>query len=516
MLSVVALLGAPTEREGQAAIAPVADPLVDPVTGYVINRWNKKWSGRSLPVVKGRKRISGLGGGHGLWTPAIDAAASFCAYRNTKYALDGVWTINHKDTCAAACNYVNAAGWVLSEEHQIYDSVSNDTNNADVWYNGVTGTTEGNGPSPLQDESDLVHGANCMIAFHGATPTEGHNRGAVNDEAIYGEYKGTSGIAKRWTEELETMFQTMATLHGSMHNFGKSMKGELYVTGHAEGGTMASIFAYLANHKDDPMDFGRHVTKLTVYGVPPSANFSMTNGQRKDGCFDGTAYYTRIPKHTPYVDSKNGLSGHLVDIYSIMGGYPVTKEVQDGVRFESIFEDLDHVGIHIKHAIHTRKSQHINIQWRSLDMTGMVTDEVIDPTQNLQHLRGPVHFNKCGNEPPSFKKMANDKHLAIRAANESELEWKALTMEGYIDQKIKCLTRDCAGIAENALEHGADALNMHAPETYCFSLCIMDHECMGFLLMGGEPHRDIHEGDDHPGSATDSDPHGGPIHDMPQ
>merc|ERR1711865_761052 len=53
---------------------------VDPVTGYVINRWNKKWSGRSLPVVKGRKRISGLGGGHGLWTPAIDAAASFCAY----------------------------------------------------------------------------------------------------------------------------------------------------------------------------------------------------------------------------------------------------------------------------------------------------------------------------------------------------------------------------------------------------------------------------------------------------
>merc|ERR1711865_472727 len=356
---------------------------------------------------------------------------------------------------------------------------------------------------PLIDKSDLVFGANCLIAFHGATPTVGHNRTAVNDEAVYGEYRGIVGIAKRWTSELRNIFDTMAERHGSMHNFGKSMKGELYVTGHAEGGTMASIFAYLANHKDDPMDFGRHVTKLTVYGVPPSANFSMTNGQRKDGCFDGTAYYTRIPKHTPYVDSKNGLSGHLVDIYSIMGGYPVTKEVQDGVRFESIFEDLDHVGIHIKHAIHTRKSQHINIQWRSLDMTGMVTDEVIDPTQTLQPLRGPVHFNKCGNEPPSFKKMANDKHLAIRAANESELEWKALTMEGYIDQKIKCLTRDCAGIAENALEHGADALNMHAPETYCFSLCIMDHECMGFLLMGGEPHRDIHEGDDHPGSSTD-------------
>ena len=121
MLSILALLGAPTERKGQTAIAPVAEPLVDPATGYVINRWNKKWSGRSLPVVKGRKRISGLEGGHGLWTPAIDAAASFCAYRNTKYALDGVWTINHKDTCAAACNYVNAAGWILYEEHQLYD-----------------------------------------------------------------------------------------------------------------------------------------------------------------------------------------------------------------------------------------------------------------------------------------------------------------------------------------------------------------------------------------------------------
>ena len=125
---------------------------------------------------------------HGKWTPAIDAAAAFCAYRNTKYALDGVWTIKHKDTCAAACNYVNAAGWVLYEEHQLYDSVSNDTNNADVWYNGVSGTSEGNGPFPSAPESDLMYSKDCLIAFHGAQPTEGHNRPAVNDESVYGEY----------------------------------------------------------------------------------------------------------------------------------------------------------------------------------------------------------------------------------------------------------------------------------------------------------------------------------------
>jgi hypothetical protein len=247
---------------------------------------------------------------------------------------------------------------------------------------------------------------------------------------------------------------------------------------------------------------------LTVYGVPPSANFSMSNGQSKDGCFGGTAYYTRVPKHTPYVDSKDGLDGHLVDIFSIMGGYPVSKEVQDAVRDNSIFADLDNHAIHIKHAIHTRKSQHVNIQWRSLDMTGMITDEVVDPTENLKHLRGPVHFNKCGHEPPSFQRMANDPDLAIRAANESELEWKALTMAGYKDQKVKCVVRSCANDDHNALEHGADALNMHAPETYCFSLCIMDEECRGFMLAGGEPHRDVHPGGDHPGSASDPDvPH---------
>ena len=201
LLSVVALLGAPTEREGQAAIAPVADPLpVDPATGRVINRWNKEWSGRSLPTVKSRKNGagSGLTGGHGLWTPAIDAAASFCTYRNTKYALDGVWTIKHKDTCAAACNYVNAAGWVLYEEHQLYDSVSNDTNNADVWYNGVSGTSEGNGPFPSAPESDLMYSKDCLIAFHGAhnrqrattVPQSTMNQCTVSIWALPGSQKG--------------------------------------------------------------------------------------------------------------------------------------------------------------------------------------------------------------------------------------------------------------------------------------------------------------------------------------
>lgn len=82
--------------------------------------------------------------------------------------------------------------------------------------------------------------------------------------------------------------------------------------------------------------------------------------------------------------------------------------------------------------------------------------------------------------------------LAIRAANESNLEWKALTMAGYRDQRVKCLTRACAENSASALEHGADALNMHAPETYLFSLCMMDSECKAFMFVAGEPGRVIH------------------------
>ena len=532
MLAVLFALtpGAPTkEGQGQAAIAPGIDPLVDPATGRIINRWNKPYVlSAETPSAWVAMRAAGadnthpghidtgndpghahdakpskhaeahdfphssaLTGGRGLWSPAIDAAAAFCAYRNTKYALDGVWTIKHKDTCSAACNFVNAAGWVLYEEHQLYDMISNDTNNADVWFNGVTGTSEGNGPSPREDESDLEHGPNCLIAFHGATPTEGHNRQAVADEAIYSEYLGTVGIAKRWTEEMETMQERMSTLHGNMSNYGKTMPGHVYVTGHSEGGTLASIFAYLANHKDDPMGFGRPVTKLTVYGVPPSANFSMDDGQSKDGCFDGTAYYTRLPKGTPYTDSPEGLDEDMSDIYSIMSGYPVTKEVQDAVRDHSIFEDLDGVHVHIKHAIHTRKSKHVRIQWQSLDVTGMITDEVVHPKENLQHLSGPGLLTKCGEEPPSFAVMANNVDLAVRAANESKLEWHALTISKTLGIET-CLTRKCAGERENAIEKGADALNMHAPETYAFSLCMLDKVCTAFMLSEGEPHRDLH------------------------
>ena len=223
-------LAAPTgEGQGQAAIAPGIDPFTDPATGRILNRWNQKWRGFSGLNQQGE--VSEDFSSHGKWTPAIDAAAAFCAYRNTKYALDGVWTLKHKDTCAAACNYVNAAGWVLYEEHQLYDSVSNDTNNADVWYNGVSGTSEGNGPFPSAPESDLMYSKDCLIAFHGAQPTEGHNRPAVNDESVYGEYMGIAGIAKRWTEELETMTDRISKLHGNMSNFGLSMRGDLHVTG---------------------------------------------------------------------------------------------------------------------------------------------------------------------------------------------------------------------------------------------------------------------------------------------
>ena len=488
MLALLALTsGAPTgEGQGQAAIIPGIDPLNDPRTGHVINRWNQ------LPQHHPGDGHSPLHGGHGLWSPAIDAAAAFCAYRNTKYALDGVWTIKHKDTCAAACNYVNAAGWVLTEEHQLYDSVSNDTNNADVWRNGVEGTSEGLGPSPRSDETDLEYGPNCLIAFHGASPTEGHNRHAVADEAVYETYKGIVGLSKRWTEEFETIQERMWTLHGNMSNFGKTIPGEIFITGHAEGGTVASLFAFLANHRDDPMDFGHPIAKLTVYGVPPTSNFTMENGQREDGCFDGTAYYTRFPKGTPYIDSEDGLEGHLVDIYSILSGYNVTREVQDAVRDQSIFDDLDNMEtpIHLKHSIHTRKSKHIKINWLSLDMIGQITDEVEDLTVNLDHLLGPVQHNACGEEPPAFHAMANDPDLAVRAANETDMVWKALTMDGYAH--TKCYSRECADSHNDALAHGSDALNMHAPETYTFSLCMLDEMCKTFMFHKGEVHRDIH------------------------
>ena len=66
-------------------------------------------------------------------------------------------------------------------------------------------------------------------------------------------------------------------------------------------------------------------------------------------------------------------------------------------------------------------------------------------------------------------------------------------MAGYSEQKVKCLSRACAENSASALEHGADALNMHAPETYLFSICITDPVCKQFMFSMGEPGRAIHK-----------------------
>jgi hypothetical protein len=482
------------EDRAQGFMHPRSMPDVDPATGRVFNRWN-----RLIPP-----QPDGMGhyltGGHGLWTSAVDAAAAFCAYRNTKYALDGVWSIKHKDTCAAACNFVNAEGWVLYEEHQLYDQVSNDTNNADVWFNGVTGTSEGMGTSPREDYSDLVHGPNCLIAFHGAAPTEGHNREAVNDEARYESYLGISGLAKRWTEELSILQERMSQLHGDMNGFGRSIPGTLTVTGHGEGGTIASMFAFLANHNSDPMKFNHSVDRVTVYGVPPSANFSMYNDKSKEqgrpkGCFKGNAYYNRLPKNTPYVDSILGLNGHIIDVFSILSGYNVSKEVQTAVREKSIFEDLDNVGVHIKHSINRAQSKHMMIDFMSLDQTGQVSDQAEDPKENLAHLLGPVWSTPCGTVPNCFEEVAKNADLAVRSANESDLNWRALTM-GTNWKPRKCLSRRCEKKQARGA-HMSDAMNLHAPEVYMFQMCKEDKACKGFMFTGNEAHRDIHDDGDY-------------------
>ena len=67
--------------------------------------------------------------------------------------------------------------------------------------------------------------------------------------------------------------------HGNLSNWAHNVcPGRLYMAGQSLGGAMAAIFAFWANHASDPLDMGKPVTALYLFGADPPGPTGLTNG----------------------------------------------------------------------------------------------------------------------------------------------------------------------------------------------------------------------------------------------
>jgi len=440
MLSALTLaLGAPMRmRDGSpmpdrlpsGAIRPEAPP---DYPGRVPNMWSQMPAHVQRPVlaVKGEHTIGDGSVGdkgiawkdpngntydtafYGSFTPRVAAAAAFCSYRNSKFALDGTWGRDEKVLVTEACNIVNSWGWVLYEEHQLYDPITNDTDNADLWFNGVSGTSDAHGTHSKLHDSDLIHGGNCMVAIHGASLDQIAEK---DGDSIYEQAFNVPGLDKRWLGELDVILDLFVKQHGNLKGLAEGCPGELYVTGHGLGGAVAQMFAYLLNKNGDPLNTGREtgVAKLHTFGSPPVANFTLTNDKfmntsdpQADGCFHGIHYYSRVPPGTP------GQS-EMYDIYGIFTGHHIDDTVMTALRKDSIMGTLGN----IDDWIDSEASKHIKMSWESLDMIGLVDG---DESPNII---GPVLHTSCvDGQAPHLTLMSTDVTIAVDSANNALEEW---------------------------------------------------------------------------------------------
>ena len=435
----------------------------------------------------------------GSFTPRVAAAAAFCAYRNTRLAIDGTWTTAHKVWCTEACTIVNDWGWVLVEEHQLYDSTSNDTDNADFWANGASGNSTGHGAGIMRKDKgefgNIVYGPNCMLVMHGAD-LDTFEAAAQSD--VYEESFGVEGVDQRWSGELDVLLDLLVRGHGNMTAMLNTCPGELYVAAHGMGGAVAQLFAWLANRDDDPLRMNKKVTKLHTFGSPPVANFPLTNeaweeqGQ-PEGCFAGTHWYTRVPEGV-FPDVK----GDLVDVFNIVSGYPITEEVKGKLREHSVMKYLGPV----HEMVDQGHSHHSKMRWQSLDMDDSAVlsqyerSAVLGPgletpclpcdlnTTTRQCVRVCHKFTGAHCEeqdltdeeaaerhamlnhevPEPIKRVAEDPELAIRSADEALTEWTVLAhAHGHEWSHEIDINADPPMVKQ-------DPINLHGPEAYMASL----------------------------------------------
>ena len=166
------------------------------------------------------------GDGEPKLTRRIAAATTACAYRNSNAA--GLVT-GMSGWCAAP----KKAGWGLSETYSVVHE-SGDTDNADLYRMGQ----------------------HCLLSFHGADADV--FTAADNKLVEFYGVKKEVGLWGGFTRELETILTVIRENYGTLAAWAATCTGKLFVTGHSMGGALASMFAYLANLKKDPLGIQRH------------------------------------------------------------------------------------------------------------------------------------------------------------------------------------------------------------------------------------------------------------------
>lgn len=336
------------------------------------------------------------------FSPRLAAAASACAYRKSN--INGLLAVDVEPLC----DVPPAAGWILTQEYtaphpagtcneaacrtgarkllrELHNKVqsSEDTDNADLYR----------------------YGNDCLLAMHGADIVEfedRHNGTGFHTPTSY--YNISAGFHNGLTMELDNLLNVIKQKHGSLAAFASSCPGDLYVTGHSMGGSIAAIFAFLANHDDDPLQMGKTVKSIYLYAPAPVATQALTDGQSDDGCFDGMTYFMRTaPGYHPFLGC-----GTIADI---------TVE-----EFDSFVN--------------------VRLPWTGLDVKG--------PTSDPANLLGPDQQYACGVVPQIYKDMAANATQYECAAKEylTAMDYAPEAWDHRYSEYLKTLGGNTGGLHE--------------------------------------------------------------------
>ena len=320
----------------------------------------------------------------------IAALANTCVYRLSPYLVDALGGLEFVNR--TYCEPMRLAGWDIVESYSAA-SVEGDTDNADL----------------LRTAS-----GDCIFVIHGADWEQMGDEAHYKENAVTNETAvlyGVPGFSKTHAAEVSTILGKVVEKHGSLAAWAATCPGDLHVSGHSMGGAAASIIAYLANKIGDPMGMQKTVSEVHLFGSNPGASFTMTNDQSASGCFEGSSYYSRVPRGTV-----PGY-GDLVD-FAIANGHASSDPWV-------AYAWAPYPGVML----------HPKIEHTSLDMTGPPTKNGTAAGVGIfldkSKLAGPALVTPCGQDPPALVETLANATLGLKSVGEGSSPPFQGTLESY-------------------------------------------------------------------------------------
>lgn len=301
--------------------------------------------------------------------PKIASLATVCVHR----LASGIAYADPAGSINATCGELDDMGWTLADSYTLFNPSTKDTDNADLRRNTA-------GDCVL-----AFHGSDAYEVFSGNTAFGNSGEGAKHGNAtalsLTTRYGLEPLIMTHYIDELEPFLSLFRTKHGSLSAWAKTCPGRLFVAGHSMGGAMANLFAYWSNHPSDPLDLGKTVTGLYLFGADPITPTPLTNGQRDDGCFDGALYYAQA------------LAG-------VIPGYP---EVPDVIP---VMNTIMYTAAQLSSGGETIV-MNTKIPWISLDLAG--------PAYVASNRLGLGVQTPCGAVPPAYMAALSNYSIMVKA-----------------------------------------------------------------------------------------------------